>query len=366
MAEDNFVHVITSGAPGIPNAEEHGNLRVSRVRCIRKAGVLPLSFSLASNILARKIMKKQDIDVICGHQWDSAIFPFPRKIPFVLRANITAVGTWEFMKSVNITAFQRLMYRSAVYLDTQVCRRAAKIAAVSAFLAEELRKYGVESERIETVLNGVDIERFNPEESGEEIRKEHALEDKKVLLYVGRISPQKGIEYLLEALPRVVQKHQDVKLLVVGGPTYEIKSPAYNAYFANLQRIIKKYNLTDAVRFAGYVNLEKMPQYYAAADVCVLPYVYEPLGNTVLEALASGKPLIASKTGGIPETVEHMKNGVLVPPKNPDAIADAILTLLEDEDLRKKTSTNARKKAETMSWRRAAREMMRVFEEVVK
>ncbi|MDI6655647.1 MAG: glycosyltransferase family 4 protein [Candidatus Hydrothermarchaeota archaeon] len=364
LAKDNFVHVITPRVVHALDAEEQGNLSISRVRHIRKAGVLPLSFSLTSNLLARKIMKKQDIDIICGHQWDSVIFPFPRKIPFVLRANITAVGTWEFMKSVNISAFQRLMYRSAVYLDRQVCRRADKIVAVSSFLANELRKYDIENEKIETVLNGVDIEGFNPKESGEEVRKKHGLEDKKVLLYVGRISPQKGIEYLLEALPAVVQEHQDVKLLVVGGPTYKMKSSTYNAYSANLRRIIQKYNLDDAVRFAGYVNFEKMPQYYAAADICVVPSAYEPLGNTVLEALASGKPLIASKTGGIQEVVEHMKNGVLVPPKNPSAIADAILKLLEDEDLRKKISANARKKAETMSWDDVAKKMLAIMREI--
>lgn len=362
LSKSNTIHVLTPKTPYTPKVDEDENIIIHRVPCMRSPGLLPISFSFISNVLARKIIKEHDIDIIQGHQWDSVIFPFPKNIGFVFRSNITAIGVSEIMKPL-ANGFQRVMYSVATFLDKLVCRRADRIIAVSDFIATELKKYGIEN-KVDVIRNGVNTHKFSPKVSGNEIRRKYGLEGSRVLLFSGRLVPSKGIEFLLKALPIVIREHPNVKLMIAGGTTYSIKNSLYSEYNAMLRKIVDSNDLNDFVISQGHVNFSRMPAYYAAADICVMPSVYEPLGNVSLEVLASGRPLIASRTGGIPEVVENRKNGILVPPKNPRALADALLELLDDEDLRKKIGRNARKKAETMSWDKVGRWVLRVLKAV--
>ncbi len=122
--------------------------------------------------------------------------------------------------------------------------------------------------------------------------------------------------------------------------------------------------IRDKVFFFGHVPNNKLSAYYNACDVFVLPSLYEPLGIVLLEAMACGKPVVASRVGGIPELVDE-KVGMLVEPKNPDALAKSILMLLSDADLAKKLGDAGRRRAEHFDWQHVLKKTLKVYEDAL-
>jgi glycosyltransferase involved in cell wall biosynthesis len=138
----------------------------------------------------------------------------------------------------------------------------------------------------------------------------------------------------------IVRKEPNVTLLLVGdGEERE-----------NLRALVQKLNLSECVSFVGRVSNEKVPEYMAAADVFVLPSLSEGLPNVILEAMASGLPVVATKVRGLPEIIEDGQNGFLVEPKNPNEIAEKVCLLLEDAELRERVSRNNKEKAKGYDW----------------
>jgi glycosyltransferase involved in cell wall biosynthesis len=156
-----------------------------------------------------------------------------------------------------------------------------------------------------------------------------------VVLTVCRISPQKGLEYLVEASPAVIEKIPDVKFVIRAYSSEE----KYEKY---LRSLINKYNLQKyfkiLIEFSPY---EEITKYMAAADVFVLPSISEGLGVVVLEAMACGVPVIGSKVGGITDMIKHEYNGLLVRPRDVNGLAEAIIRILSGKTLRKRLSEGA-------------------------
>ena len=150
----------------------------------------------------------------------------------------------------------------------------------------------------------------------------------KKILFVGRIVERKGVEYLVRAMPKILSRI-DAELIVVGS----------GAILDELKSLAKKIGVGEKVHFTGLVSAEEKERYYKTCDVFVLPACFdrhgdtEGLGVVLLEALAYGKPVIASNVGGIPDIVKDEKTGLLVPEKDPDALADAIVRILTDKEL---------------------------------
>jgi glycosyltransferase involved in cell wall biosynthesis len=148
------------------------------------------------------------------------------------------------------------------------------------------------------------------------------------ILTVAHVRPEKGVEYLLEALPRL-QSARQWHLTVVGS------RQRYQAYQEKLDRIAIQNSLTDHLSWAGHADRGTIAAHLKQADVFVLPTLSEGTPRVLLEAQAFGVPLVASRVGGIPTAVTHEKNGLLVPAKDPRALAMALDRIIQDEDLRK-------------------------------
>ena len=149
-------------------------------------------------------------------------------------------------------------------------------------------------------------------------------------------------------------KHPSVQVLLVGdGP--ERKA---------LERQARRLGVGDRVRFEGFVVHERLPALLAHADLLVLPSLYEELGTVLLEAMQAGLPIIASKTGGIPDVIEDGGNGLLVPPGEPEALARAIDRLLADRDLARRLSEGAQERAKDYDWEVLAERVLRVYQGV--
>ena len=193
---------------------------------------------------------------------------------------------------------------------------------------------------IRVIPNGIDLQEFNSTRRNGMQYKRQADTDEKLIIYIGRFRSNKGVNYLIEAMNIIRQKNQCVRLLLGGdGPEEE-----------NLKYLTRQLKLGCNIDFLGQIPNKQVPQYMAAAYVFVLPSLNEGFPNVVLEAMASGLPIIASKVGGLPEIIKEGENGFLVEPRNPGQIAEKVLLLLQNTELRKIISTNNKEKAKVYSW----------------
>lgn len=213
--------------------------------------------------------------------------------------------------------------------------------------------------KITVVPNGVDVERFHPDIDGSQIRGKYLLdENSKVILFVGRLDIYKGCDYLLKALAIACKKSPQFCLIVVGTGPEESK----------LKELAKGLVINSNVIFAGFISDEKLPYYYAACDVFVLPSVspFEGFGLVQLEAMACGKPVVTTTIPGPSEVDAEEVATIHVPPRNIEALADAISRLLNDKALAKKMGDNGKRLvAEKYTWSKIAIDLLEIYKTVL-
>lgn len=206
------------------------------------------------------------------------------------------------------------------------------------------------------IPNGVDIKKFSPKITDNLIRKKYEIEDKKVILFVATLNNKlKGLHILLKSLCKF---KQDVVLLVVGEGKLRKK----------YEKLSIDLGLSECVYFAGRVDDDELPYFYAASDVLILPSInrMEAFGLVLIEAMATGKPVIASNLPGVRTVVDDGINGFLVEPKNIEDLASKIRYLLENEDVRKKFGKKGREKVEmNYSWEKIGEKLESVYLEVL-
>jgi len=215
-------------------------------------------------------------------------------------------------------------------LDRLALRWFSRVAAVSDGVAQKLRDSGLGSHRIVRISNGVDLALFD---AGTPIQTEVRTGVCATVGVVGRLVKEKGCDYFLRAVAEVLPRFPGTKFLFIGdGP--ERKS---------LELLTHHLGIHENVVFLGHCN--DMPRMYASLDLCVLPSLLEGMPMTVLEAMAAGKPIIATTVGEIPKMMDTNVNGLLVPPGNVPELSSAMIQLLSDASLRQQMGVNARKKA---------------------
>ncbi|MGD0423867.1 MAG: glycosyltransferase family 4 protein [Candidatus Bathyarchaeia archaeon] len=240
------------------------------------------------------------------------------------------------------------------YID---CSFSDRIIAVSARTGEECRaEYRLPREKMSVIYNGVDLCEFNPGVSRKRIRTKFSMQEKPVILTVGTATIRKGLPYLIQSMAEVVTRIPDAMLIVVGSRKYEHQ----------MQLLTQDLGIQQHVIFAGPVERDELPFYYAASDVVAVPSISEGFPIVVLEALASGRPVVASRVGGIPEAVQTGTTGILFEPGNVDQLTRALVHLLSDSSLRSKMSREARKVAELRyDWKKVALQYLAEFKSVM-
>ena len=196
-------------------------------------------------------------------------------------------------------------------------------------------KNTITTDKISFIPLGVDTKKFKPVPKRALKLKRKILGDevKRVILYVGRLSPIKDLPTLFHAFKRVLKDHEDVVLIVIGSGVEE----------GNYHKLVKELGIADKVLFLGFIPNEKLPPYYNMADVYVLPSLYEEWSNTIMEAMACGVPVVATAVGANPWLVNDGETGFLVPPCRPDLLAKRISAILDDPQLAERMAKNARK-----------------------
>ena len=321
---------------------------------LRPSAVAVAPFALAAGWhAARQVAKQARATVIHGH-W---------VIPGGAMA-AAAAGSLPFVISLHgsdvYVAERSALPRRAARV---VLRRAARVTACSEDLRSRAIALGGIADRIEVVPYGVDADRFRPDAAAR-ARGRAALgvdDDVPVISTAGRLVRKKGFEYLVDALPRLAAGWPTLLLAIAGSGDLE----------GALRGRASALGITDRVRFLGTIAQDAMPSFLAAADVAVVPSVRDEAGNvdglpnSVLEALASGTPLVATTAGGIGAVASDDRTAVLVPERDAAALAGAIDALLRDPERRAALGRAAREDVRREhTWERVARRFEEIYESV--
>ena len=212
-----------------------------------------------------------------------------------------------------------------------------------------------------TIMNGVDLKKFNPKTDKHNfLEKYHIPDDHQVVMMTSRICPGKGHETFLEAAQRVKQAQDKVFFVIVG----DVPDENEIGRLARLKELCEELDLSSHVVFTGFI--EDIPQALAACDLFILAAEAEPCGRVLFEAMAMGKPVIATNTGGTPEIVEDHQTGRLLPPGNPELLADAILNLLNQPEEAKAMGEKGRQRVtDHFSIEKHVRETEKIYKAIV-
>jgi glycosyltransferase involved in cell wall biosynthesis len=229
-----------------------------------------------------------------------------------------------------------------------------------------IHHYDADERRISIAPCGFDPAEFFPIRQEEARDFLHLPREEKILLQLGRMVPRKGVDNVIRALAALKAHTNNVRLLIVGGESDE-PDPVKTPEIRRLQDIARELGVADKVTFTGRRARNVLKYYYAAADIFISTPWYEPFGITPLEAMACGTPVIGSNVGGIKYSVAHRHTGYLVPPHEPQALAEAALPLLHDPVLYRSMQRDAIRRVNSLfTWDKVAHRISRIYTQALK
>lgn len=339
------VHVLAPHAPGAAPRERFGAVEVHRFRYaparwetlaygggilqnLRRnpfAWALVPVFLLAELLAMRRIVRRERIDLIHAH-W------------FIPQGLVAVLGTFAGARPIVMTAHAGDVFATRDWLRRRLLRHAATrtqaATAVSGPLARAFE--GLTGIRPDIIPMGVDVARFRP------AHRDDRGQTGPHILSVGRLAAKKGLHHLIDALAELSARFPDARLTIVGD------GPIRDELAAQAERL----GLSGRVTFLGMIPNADLPGLFARADLFAVPSIIDQTGDreglpvSILEAAASGVPVVASDVGGISDFVEDGVTGLLVPPGDPSALAGAMARLLGDRDLSRDIATRARTRVE--------------------
>jgi glycosyltransferase involved in cell wall biosynthesis len=254
-------------------------------------------------------------------------------------------------------------------------RGADLIIGCSEHIVEKIRhRFPQYADRCHTVFNGVDIERFRRAAAHSPNRNGN-----KRLLFVGRVSPEKGVHVLVDAFRNVATRYPHAQLEIVGPPwqtpiefittldegrqVAELTAFYDGTSYIDHVKARVPPGIAEQVHFTGFVDHPELARHYHGVDVLINPSFSEAFGMSLIEAMAMEAPVVATRVGGMPEIVEHGKNGLLVEPGDSHALADAILRILSDESAQITMGASGRQKAlEQFSWEQVTGRLLTLYQ----
>jgi glycosyltransferase involved in cell wall biosynthesis len=252
-----------------------------------------------------------------------------------------SLGVVKYEAALKYKILNRLpeIAETRLKVEQQVLEQADCVVVNSPQEKEDLRNLVSQKGCIEHIPLGTSVDRFYPILKSEARTKLGLKLTEQIVLYVGRFDPRKGIETIVKACAQSKTRLTgDLKLVIVGGSCPDrIDGPERQ----RIEQIVREIGLGERTLFVGRVDHDRLPFYYACADVCVIPSHYEPFGLVAIEAMACGTPVIASDVGGLKYTVVHKETGLLVPPQNIKLFAEAIDRILANKVWAKQLSINA-------------------------
>lgn len=334
-------------------------------RYIDKYAVLDYLPDLACNLQRFRNFSGHRYDVIHAHYWLSGRLA----LLFKDRWRAPLVSTFHTLGRMKNHVAQDEAEREEVAridIERRIMTLSDQIVASTPLDRDQMVKhYGASSGSIAVIPPGVDLDLFRPRRRSL-ARATLGLGDRPVVLFVGRIQRLKGVDMLLRAIGAINAAAPDLRptVLIVGGSAEGAQVSAEREELQRLRQLAQSLEVTEQVRFVGSVPQERLPVYYAAADLTVMPSTYESFGLVALESMACGTPVVATRVGGLATLVRDSETGYLVPWRDPQLFGERIQYLLTNPSLRRRLGRNAREHALLFGWQASADSMLGIYERV--
>ena len=353
------IHVITCEEGTSPVEENDDGIIVHRVTPYKigtedfTKWIMQLNFSMIEECI-RIVRKIGKIDIIHANDWISAYSAKALKWAF----NIPMVSTIHATEEGRNNGIRTEMQRYISSTEWLLTYESWKIISCSNYMKTQIiNTFKVAEDKIWVIPNGVDSKNFDFEFDPLEFRRNYALDDEKIIFFIGRHVFEKGIQLLIDAAPQIIAAYNKAKFVIAGtGPMTE-----------ELKYKVKNMGLENKVLFSGFMNNEIKSKLYRVANIAVFPSLYEPFGIVALEAMASGCPVVVSDTGGLSELVEHGINGMKMINGLTESLKDNVLALLNDEELCKSIKEKAKESVkEKYTWEEVAKLTTEMYDLVKK
>ena len=358
IKDGHEVTVVTYKEGNVQDYEDDKGVKVYRVNnyMINPNNFIDWIMQLNFNLISKAtelINKEGPFDVIHAHDWLVAYAAKTLKDSF----KIPVVSTIHATESGRNSGIHDEVQRYINDTEWMLTYESTEVIVNSNFMKSELQRlFGLPFEKINVIPNGVNLNLYNGVERDYNFRRQYAADNEKIILYVGRLVYEKGIQNLIAAMPKVLNNYHDSKLIIAGK----------GGMIDELRDEVRRLNIENKVYFTGYLNLTQVTKMYKCADVAVFPSTYEPFGVVALEGMLSGTPVVVSDVGGLNEIVEHKVNGMKSYAGNPNSIADSILELLFNPELCANVAKAAKAKVKSQyNWNKIAQDTHFTYQKAI-
>jgi len=358
IADGNDVTVITYRDGNTPYYEDDDGVKVYRIDNYMISAnnfidwILQLNFNMVAKA-GEVIAENGKFDIIHAHDWLVASAAKTLKYAY----NTPIVSTIHAMEAGRNSGISTPEQKYINDTEWMLTYESSEVIVNSIFMKNELQRlFGLPYEKINVIPNGVNLHLYDNIERDWEFRRNYAMDNEKIILFIGRLVYEKGIQHLIAAMPKILAGYHDAKLIVAGK----------GGMIDQLKAQVHALGLDDKVYFTGYLAGKNVQKMYKCADVSVFPSTYEPFGIVAIEAMLSGNPVVVSDAGGLNEIVDHGINGMKSYCGNPNSLADSILTLLFNKDLAETCSKNAIEKVKTKyNWTKIASDTSFTYQKAI-
>lgn len=363
VRQGHEVHVITSNFEGTDEHSMDQGVHVHRVKTqtgpngadMETPDFLTWDARLNFGILqyAIKLQLEQPFDIVHAHDWLVADAGWVMKsfgVPMISTIHATEFGRNH----------QSIPNPSSKYIDDiewRLIYESGHVIVNSKHMHREVvDHFHAPADKVSVIPNGIEPDRLKCDAGKFELREKHGVGDGPMILFVGRLVQEKGIQVLLQAAPRILEKHPDATIMIAG-----------TGYFMDdLQRKVAELGIGNNVRFFGHADDKSLPELYKMADICVVPSLYEPFGIVALEGMAATLPTVTSDNGGLTDIIQHMENGLTTFAGDSESLAWGLLQVLDSPELAQKVGTRARAHVlEHYSWEAITTKTVAAYQDVI-
>ncbi|MDP8259936.1 MAG: glycosyltransferase family 4 protein [Candidatus Gygaella obscura] len=334
------VSLLTCSFEGYPGEDDYNGVKVTRnpimdLNWLYKRGLDGIQVEVSR--VFNDFIDKNSPDVLHVHNMN-----------YFSKVHIKTLERIAIKKGIPLFLTAHNAWDDVLFLELTTSVAWSHIIAVSHFIAKELNGIGCSHRLVTTIHHGVDEIMFNPDVDTKKILEKYPqLKEKRVIFHPARMGLAKGCDVSIKALRIVKKKYPDVMLILAGTKNIIDWGNTQQKDIAYMVQLVEKFDLRDNVLIDSY-DLADMPALYNVSQVCVYPSSScEPFGLTMLEAMACARPMIVTKTGGMPEIISDAINGFVIPIKDSEELASRIIRIMADKDLRSRLGATGRKMVET-------------------
>ncbi len=351
------VHLFTLDFPGSPEYEEMDGIKVYRASTELGHPNFLTWVLMFNHFLSKRmadVTKTIDFDVMHVHDWLAAFsgisFKHYLKKPIILTMHSTEVGRAQGLHSPDSFSINGIEWWATYEAD--------RVIVCSHSMKDEIcNHFNLPRKKVDIIPNAIDASNYDIPVDRGAVRQRYGVGwGEKLILCVGRLVPQKGVEYFIRAIPLIAKKYPGAKFIIVGeGWSRDL-----------LEEEARASGHANKITFTGFASDKQVIELMTSADTLVVPSIYEPFGIVALEGMATGVPVVASQVGGLAEVIDHDKTGIFVYPRSPESLAWGIDKVLSDPDHAKMLTKNAKEKLhKAYSWEAVAMKTVEVYKKVV-